>query len=98
MPPRTPSPGDATAPQAAPEAPAEVPGPRDYVTTLVTGPGRVPRPAVTGRRVWLTGDGPAGYRPGRAGWAEPLAAAGDPRAAAELIVKLLRPAPEATHG
>jgi len=94
-----PSPSDATAAQAALEALAAAIDPRDHVTTLVTGTGRVPHLTVTSRHARelaehvYAQDGWFWWS-----WAERIAPTADTTAAAAKVTSVLRTIPEPAHG
>jgi hypothetical protein len=72
--------------------------PGDYITTLVSGQGRVPHLAVSSRHAQLgdeiVADGSAFWW----SWAERIAGVEDPLAAARKISSVLRAAPERSRG
>lgn len=72
--------------------------PRDHATTLVTGQDRVPYLTVSSRHATLAEDIYADERSYWWSWAEPIAAIGNPQAAATKISHVLHATPEPTHG
>ncbi len=71
--------------------------PRDHATTLTTGDGRVPHLTISSRHAQLAENVYADERFYWWSWAEPIAAIGNPQAAATKISHVLH-ATEPTHG
>jgi hypothetical protein len=84
--------------QAALECLAAALDPRDHVTTLVTGQGRVPHLTVASRHAQLAEDIYAHENSYWWSWAEPISAVDDPLTAARKITSVLRAAPEPSRG
>jgi hypothetical protein len=93
------SPGDTFSAEAALEALAAELDRRDFATTLTPGEGRRPRLTVMNRHAQLTEDIYVDHRSYWWPWAQPIAAVGNPKAAATKISHVLRAAPgEPSHG
>lgn len=82
-----------SASKAALEALAAEFDPRDFVVALTPGDGRRPRLTVTNRHAQLAEDIYADARSYWWPWAQPIAAVGNPQAAATKISHVLRAAP-----
>ncbi len=85
-------------PRAALERLAAALDPRDHVTTLVTGPGRVPHLTISSRHAQLAEDVYADDKSFWWSWAEPISAVDDPLTAARKITSVLRTVPEPSRG
>src|SRR5215831_2478110 len=79
-----PSPGEITVPRAALQALAAALDPRDYATTLTTGPGRMCL-SVTSRHAQIGDDIHADHRAYYYSWGERIAPLSDPATAARMI-------------
>jgi hypothetical protein len=93
-----PSPGDAITPQAALEHLAAALDPRDFVTTLTTGPSQRPRLTVTSRHAQFGDDIYADHQSYWWSFAERIAPVNDSQAAAQKITGVLRAVPEPSRG
>ena len=87
------SPGEAITPEAALAALADELDQRDFVVTLTPGDGGRPRLTVLSRHAQLAEDIYADARSYWWPWAQPIAAVGNPKAAATKISHVLRAAP-----
>ncbi len=92
-----PSNGDITRPQAALEDLAASLDPRDYATTLTTGPGGT-RLSVTNRHAQIGDAIWADHRAYYYSWGEWIAPLSDPATAARMISVVLRALPQPAHG
>jgi hypothetical protein len=72
--------------------------PHDYITTLVSGQGRVPHLTVTSRHADFGDDIYADHQSYWWSFAERIAAIDDPQAAAQKISSVLRAVPQPSHG
>jgi hypothetical protein len=88
-----PSPGGTTVPQAALETLAAALDPRDYATTLTTGPGRTCL-SVTSRHAAIGDDIWADHRAYYYSWGEWIAPISAPATAARMISTVLRAVPQ----
>jgi len=93
-----PSPGDAITSRAALEHLAAALDPRDFATTLTTGPGQRPRLTVTSRHAQFGDDIYADHQSYWWSFAERIAPVDDPPAAARTVASVLRATPEPSHG
>ena len=91
--PTSPSPDDTTARQAALEALADALDPGDFATSLTTTAGRPPKLSVTSRHAAIGDDIYADHQAFWWSWAERIAPATDPAAAARKISGVLRTTP-----
>jgi hypothetical protein len=89
---------DTPAPRAALVALAAALDPRDFVTTLTTGPGRRPCLSVASRHAQIGDDICADHRGYYWSWAERIAPLTDPHAAASKITTVLRTTPRPADG
>jgi len=89
--------GEAPAVTAALERLDAALDPRDYATTLTTGPGHGPRLSVTNRHAQIGDDIWADHRAYYYSWGEWIAPVSDPATAARMISMVLRALPQPAH-
>ena len=89
--------GEAPAVTAALERLDAALDPRDYATTLTTGPGHGPRLSVTNRHAQIGDDIWADHRAYYYSWGEWIAPVSDPATAARMISMVLRALPQRAH-
>jgi hypothetical protein len=87
-----------TTPRAALVALAAALDPRDFVTTLTTGPSRRPCLSVTSRQAQIGDDISADHRAYYWSWSERIGPITDPQAAARKVSAVLRAVPAPSHG